>query len=263
MRLLFYFVPMLLLQNSSMASLAMAPVTNITTDQSALLVFKSHAADSRGVLANNWSISYPLCSWVGISCGARHHRVTALNLSDLGLGGSISPYLGNLSFLVYLDISYNNFHGHLPNELGHLRRLKFISFNYNELSGSFPSWIGVLTKLKKLSLRNNSFTGLIPNSLFNLSKLEGLDLRFNNIDGSISSKIGNLSKLEGLNLADNNLQGTFHLFFGCIFVLACLQNSFLINGAKNAKNKNKKSIFGLCFQFELLYFCVVNQVFDF
>ncbi|ESR55633.1 hypothetical protein CICLE_v10018832mg [Citrus x clementina] len=126
----------------------------------------------------------------------------------MGLGGAIPPHLGNLSFLVYLNVSYNNFHGHLPSELGQLRgRLKFISFSYNKLSESLPAWIGVLSKLQKLGLRHNNFTGPIPNFLFNLSKLEGLDLRFNNLDGGISSKFGNLSKLERLNLGNNNLQG--------------------------------------------------------
>lgn len=95
---------MLLLQYRFMASLlAMATViNNLTTDQSALLAFKADVTDSRRVLANNWSISYPICNWVGISCGARHHRVVALNLSSFSLGGIIPPHLGNLSFLVLL-----------------------------------------------------------------------------------------------------------------------------------------------------------------
>ncbi|KAH9723307.1 protein kinase domain-containing protein [Citrus sinensis] len=235
MGLLFYFVPMLLLQYCFLGSLAIATFKNLTTDQSALLAFKDHVIDPRGILTNNWSILYPVCSWVGISCGVRHRRVTALNLSDMGLGGAIPPHLGNLSFLVYLNVSYNNFHGHLPSKLGQLRgRLKFISFSYNKLSESLPAWIGVLSKLQKLGLRHNNFTGPIPNFLFNLSKLEGLDLRFNNLDGGISSKFGNLSKLERLNLGNNNLQGAFHLLFLCISAFACLQNSFLINKIQNS-----------------------------
>ncbi|KAK9185186.1 hypothetical protein WN943_025540 [Citrus x changshan-huyou] len=91
--------------------------------------------------------AFPLCSWIGISCGAGRHRVTALNLSTMGLQGTIPPHLGNLSFLVYLNISHNKFHGHLPNELGQLRRLRFFSVTNNTLSGSFPPWIGVLSRL--------------------------------------------------------------------------------------------------------------------
>ena len=103
--------------------------------------------DPQSVLVNNWSITYPVCSWIGISCGAGRHRVTALYLSTMGLQGTIPPHLGNLSFLVYLNISHNKFHGHLPNELGQLRRLRFFSVTNNTLSGSFPPWIGVLSRL--------------------------------------------------------------------------------------------------------------------
>ncbi|XP_024043183.1 LRR receptor-like serine/threonine-protein kinase FLS2 [Citrus clementina] len=189
------------------ASLAVTTLNDLTTDQSALLAFKAHVFDYRSALANNWSISYPTCSWAGISCGSRHQRVTALNLSDMGLGGTIPLHLGNLSFLVSLDISENNFHGHLPKELGQLRRLRVVSFAYNKLSGSFPSWIGVLSKLRILRLYNNSFTGPIPNSLFNLSRLETLRAEFNTIGGNIPSRIGNLSKLVYLDLSFSNLRG--------------------------------------------------------
>lgn len=206
MRLLFYFVPLFLLLLNCLFATA---VKNITTDQSALLAFKLHVSDPRGVLVNNWSISYPVCNWVGITCGARHRRVVAFYLSDMGLGGTIPPHLGNLSFLVYLNISHNNFHGHLPNELGQLRRLRVISLTNNELIGSIPSWIGALSKLRYLFLQNNSFIGPIPDSLFNLSRLQNLDIMYNMIDASIPSRIGNLSRLMNLNFGYNNLQGMF------------------------------------------------------
>ncbi|XP_044476876.1 probable LRR receptor-like serine/threonine-protein kinase At3g47570 [Mangifera indica] len=124
-----------------MAILAVT-VKNLTTDQYALLQFKAHiTSDPYSVLAYNWSISNPICNWVGISCGARHERVTALNLPFMELGGTISPHLGNLSFLVKLDLSYNNFHGHLPNELGQLRRLRAFSISNNTISGGIPGFV--------------------------------------------------------------------------------------------------------------------------
>ncbi|ESR44689.1 LRRNT 2 domain-containing protein [Citrus sinensis] len=159
---LLYFAPiMLVLPYFIVSSLALptSSVKNITTDQHALLAFKEQVIDPRGVLAHNWSVSHPVCSWVGISCDSRHHRVTKLDLSDSSLEGPISAHLGNISFLVSLNISGNNFHGHLPNELRQLRRLKFIDFNFNRLSGVLPSWMGSLPKLRMLSLRYNSFRG--------------------------------------------------------------------------------------------------------
>ncbi|XP_024040952.1 receptor kinase-like protein Xa21 [Citrus clementina] len=200
---------MLLLRYFIVSSLALpaSSVKNITTDQHALLAFKEQLIDPRGILTYNWSVSYPVCRWVGISCDTRHHRVTKLDLSDSSLEGPISAHLGNISFLVSLNISGNNFHGHLPNELRQLRRLKLIDFNFNQLSGVLPSWIGSLPKLRMFSLRNNSFRGPFPDYLYNLSKLETLEMRFNIVGGKIPTKIGNLSKLLHLNLGNNNLQG--------------------------------------------------------
>lgn len=152
---------------SWLAWLTMTSVKNITTDQATLLGFKVHVADPRNILANNWSISYPVYSWVDISCGARHHR----SLQSFAYG-SIPPHLGNLSFSVFLNFRQNNFHGLLPNELCQLHRLKIISLAYNKLSGSFPLWISIFSKFQILSLRNNSLIGRIPDSLFNLSKLD-------------------------------------------------------------------------------------------
>ncbi|XP_070675754.1 probable LRR receptor-like serine/threonine-protein kinase At3g47570 [Malus domestica] len=99
--------------------------TNFSTDQSALLALKAQiTSDAQNILTANWSsASNPdICNWVGVTCGARHHRVTALNLSSMDFAGVIPPHLGNLSFLVKLDLKNNSFHGPLPQELSRLRR---------------------------------------------------------------------------------------------------------------------------------------------
>ncbi|XP_044472208.1 probable LRR receptor-like serine/threonine-protein kinase At3g47570 [Mangifera indica] len=190
------------------ATLAMT-AKNLTTDQSTLLQFKAHiTSDPYSVLAYNWSISNPICSWVGISCGARHERVTALNLSLMDLGGTISPHLGNLSFLVKLDLSYNNFHGHLPNELGQLRRLRIFSVANNRISGGIPGFIGLLSKLQILKLQYNNFSGTIPDVLFNVTTLEALWARNNNIEGSISPEIAKLTRLKIFFMGYNLLSGS-------------------------------------------------------
>ena len=115
--------------------------TNINTDQLALLSLKSHV--NSDLLATNWSTATSVCNWIGVTCGSRHQRVTALNLFGLNLSGTIPPHMGNLSFLSWLDIGNNSFHGSLPIELANLRRLKSISLsnnNFNEKShfGSVP-----------------------------------------------------------------------------------------------------------------------------
>ncbi|KAH7858725.1 hypothetical protein Vadar_027209 [Vaccinium darrowii] len=99
---------------------------NTSSDESALLAFKSHITyDPNHILTTNWSTNTSFCHWLGVSCRRRgQNRVTSLNLSNMGLRGTIPPQIGNLSFLTYFNISYNHFNGHLPAELGQLHRLK-------------------------------------------------------------------------------------------------------------------------------------------
>ncbi|KAL0398448.1 UNVERIFIED_CONTAM: putative LRR receptor-like serine/threonine-protein kinase [Sesamum radiatum] len=182
---------------------------NITTDQSALLDFKSQLEHEPGnVLRSNWSSDTPVCSWTGITCSSRHLRVAAINISNMDLSGLIPPQLGNLSFLVSLDLSGNKFQGDLPEELANLKRLRFISFSFNRFSGKIPSWFGALPNLQELLLENCSFTGSIPPSLTNISKLETLDLMSNSLDGMIPVEIGNLHNLKVLKLRENQLSGS-------------------------------------------------------
>ncbi|XP_054778371.1 probable LRR receptor-like serine/threonine-protein kinase At3g47570 [Prosopis cineraria] len=99
-----------------MASLAWTN-TNITTDKYALLAFKSsNTSDPYNFLAN-WFVSSSPCNQVGVTYNAHHGRVRSLNLASMDLKGTISPQLGNFSFLVELDLSNNNLNGQTPAEL--------------------------------------------------------------------------------------------------------------------------------------------------
>ncbi|CAL2258133.1 unnamed protein product [Prunus armeniaca] len=128
------FLLVLQLQYSSIGTVGAAQ-TNITTDQFALLALKSHITSDPHNILVNWSTTTSVCNWAGVVCGARHLRVASLNLLYMDLTGTIPPYLGNLSFLVELDLRNNNFHGTLPHELSYLCRLKFISFKFSNFMG--------------------------------------------------------------------------------------------------------------------------------
>ncbi|KAM1708469.1 hypothetical protein ACFX13_001513 [Malus domestica] len=69
------------------------------TDQLALLKFnESISTDPLGFL-NSWNVSFHFCNRYGVTCSRRHQRVAALNLQGSDLRGTISPHIGNLSFL--------------------------------------------------------------------------------------------------------------------------------------------------------------------
>ncbi|XP_027181613.1 putative receptor-like protein kinase At3g47110 [Coffea eugenioides] len=135
-----YFPLAVLFRHFPMACLAIIE-TNIVTDQSAIVALKEHIlSDPYLVLEDYLTANTSVCDWIGVTCGIQHHRVTALNISFTGLTGSIPPHLGNLYFLVSLDLSGNNF---LEN-LSRLRRLSsleifrhglvpFLNFNFCRL----------------------------------------------------------------------------------------------------------------------------------
>jgi len=182
---------------------------NITTDQSALLAFKSLiTSDPYNTLANNWSTSSSVCNWVGVTCDERHNRVHSLNLTSMGLRGNVSPNLGNLSFLVILDISNNNFGGQFPKEICRLRWLKTINFVYNEFVGRIPKALGDLSQLQYLYLGANNFSGFLPRSIGNLRRLKLLDTSQNRLSGPIPQTLLNLSSLEYIGLSFNYFSGT-------------------------------------------------------
>nr|XP_028954733.1 putative receptor-like protein kinase At3g47110 isoform X2 [Malus domestica] len=203
------YIHMMIMANCLTAGVLAISHTNISTDQSALLSLKAHiTSDPQNILTTNWSSASNsnICNWVGVSCGAGHHRVTALNLSHMGLAGVIPPHLGNLSFLVELGLENNSFHGPLPQELSRLRRLKVINLGNNGFMGTIPSWFGSFAKLQTIKLYGNGFSGFIPAAIFNLSALETINLGRNQLSGSIPREIGNLTMVKGIYLDDNKFE---------------------------------------------------------
>ncbi|XP_054813344.1 receptor kinase-like protein Xa21 [Prosopis cineraria] len=171
-------------------------LTNFTTnDELALLAFKFSVKDPYNHLAS-WSNSSSICNWVGVMCDSHHERVIALNLGEMGLKGILPSKIGNLSFLLELDLHSNNLYGELPKELIQLHKLQILNLSYNEFNGEIPIWIGSLFTLQHFHLRNNSFGGVIPKSISNLSKLETLNWNGNLIEGFTPFEIGKLSSLK-------------------------------------------------------------------
>ncbi|XP_045807595.1 putative receptor-like protein kinase At3g47110 [Trifolium pratense] len=132
---------------------------NITTDELSLLAFKSSITLDPHLMVQNWSTSSSLCTWVGITCDEQHGRVHSLDLSGMELEGTISPHLGNLSFLVYLKFQGNSFTGELPQSLFGLHRLRLLDLSNNKMNGTIPRTISKLSSLEEIHLDNNSFSG--------------------------------------------------------------------------------------------------------
>ncbi|CAL5359508.1 unnamed protein product [Camellia sinensis] len=222
----------LLFYMHSIAFLA-KPISGFTneTDRKALLAIKDLVTEDPSRFLSSWNDSNHFCNWHGVTCGRRHQRVTALNMSSLKLVGSLSPQIGNLTFLEEINIQGNNFRGTIPQEIGGLFRLqnlrlannsfqgeipinlthcshiRVIDLKGNNLEGTIPPELSILSKLNQLSLSRNHFSGNIPPSLGNLSALQILDLAHNNLHRTIPIELGHLSNLYAFQLSSNNLSG--------------------------------------------------------
>ncbi|KAJ9541198.1 hypothetical protein OSB04_027704 [Centaurea solstitialis] len=181
--------------------------SSIDTDHHALLEIKSKITiDPQGVL-ESWNDSIPLCMWQGVTCGRRHQRVTGLNLRDNSLVGSLSPYIGNLSFLRYMNFSNNQLHGSIPPEISSLSRLEVLFLQKNSFTGEIPVNISSCSKLSVISLSINMLSGKIPKSFSSMLMLKWLDLSKNKLTGGIPPSIGNLTSLKKLDLRSCPLGG--------------------------------------------------------
>ncbi|KAM3306376.1 hypothetical protein P3S67_013246 [Capsicum chacoense] len=119
---------------------------NISTDQLALLSLKSQIiSDPFHFLDESWS---PVCHWVGDTCDSRHQGVRFLDFFNMDLLGVIPHELGNLTYLVSLDLGSNKFHGNLPQEMAHFHWLKVLDLSFNSFSGRFPLGLGFYTNFK-------------------------------------------------------------------------------------------------------------------
>ncbi|KAH9616441.1 hypothetical protein KSS87_009411, partial [Heliosperma pusillum] len=178
------------------------------TDKQALLDIKALITNDPSRVLSSWNDSMPVCNWYGVQCGLKHARVTLLDLNSSQLTGTISPSIGNLSFLSILNLQNNSFGGTIPPQIGGLYRLWFLSLSYNSLVGELPSNISSCSQLEELNVYSNRMVGQIPPELGSLQYLDTLVLSVNNFTGIIPASLGNLSYLSTLRLQKNNLGGS-------------------------------------------------------
>ncbi|XWS54009.1 hypothetical protein CRYUN_Cryun10bG0050900 [Craigia yunnanensis] len=111
-------------------------------------------------------------TWTGVTCfEGERIRVIALNLTSMGLSGSLSPSVANLTALSSIWLGNNSLSGVIP-DLSSLKLLEILHLEDNQLTGDIPSSLGDIGRLRELFLQNNNLTGRIPDSLVGRPGLE-------------------------------------------------------------------------------------------
>ncbi|CAN6372475.1 unnamed protein product [Urochloa humidicola] len=219
MELFFFFFFFLCVGSYAVVS----PGGSNSTDELALLSFKSMLSSSPSSLLASWNVSSHFCSWPGVVCGRRHpDRVVALHLNSFNLSGHISPFLSNMSFLKELDLGNNQLGGLIPREIGKMGRLQLLNFSKNQLEGSIPVTLGGCAELKTLHLSDNHLQGDIPHEVGTLKNLIYLKLSRNGLSGEIPRSLGDLKSIKYLLLCGNRLSGEIPSFWGNLTNLSYL-----------------------------------------
>ncbi|KAH1206857.1 Receptor-like protein EIX2 [Glycine max] len=191
-------------------------------------ISKAALVDDYGMLSS-WTTS-DCCQWQGILCSNLTGHVLMLHLSwNSFQGRGIPEFLGSLSNLRYLDLSYSDFGGKIPTQFGSLSHLKYLDLGRNSLEGSIPRQLGNLSQLLHLDLSYNSFEGSIPSQLGNLSNLQKLYLGGSYYEsGALKIDDGdhwvsNLISLTHLSLVSISNLNTSHSFLQMIAKLPTLR----------------------------------------
>ncbi|GMN41574.1 hypothetical protein TIFTF001_010797 [Ficus carica] len=170
--------------------------TGINYEVVALVAIKNDLIDPHNVL-ENWDInSVDPCSWRMVTCSVDGY-VSALGLPSQSLSGSLSPWIGNLSYLQSVLLQNNAISGPIPSSIGKLEKLQTLDLSNNALTGVIPDSLGNLKILNYLRLNNNSLTGSCPESLSTVEGLTLVDLSYNNLSGSVPKISARTFKIQG------------------------------------------------------------------
>ncbi|KAJ0806678.1 putative non-specific serine/threonine protein kinase [Helianthus annuus] len=137
-------------------------------------------------------------------------RLRYLNIAFNNITGTITDMFSNFDpHSSTIDLSSNNFYGHIPNVPS---RLNNLDLSKNNLSGQIFFLCQIVDgSLKFLDLSHNAFTGPIPDCLWHFTELKILSLGYNNLSGRLPTSIKFLINLEVLSLYNNNFSGKLPL----------------------------------------------------
>lgn len=131
-----------------------------------------------------------------------------LSLTANLLNEAIPSFLGNISTLVQLNLSYNPFSpGPIPYSLANLTNLETLWLAGCGLIDEIPPPLGRLSKLTNFDLSGNSLTGSIPETLTGLSSVIQIELYSNQLTGRFPAGLSNLTALRRIDAAINSLSG--------------------------------------------------------
>lgn len=163
---------------------------------------------SRNLITSSFIAFGPSLQELDLSC---NHIVDSIVLLDYSLSSCQS--------LSYLNLSYNEFNGSLPEVIWQsCTNLVVLDLSNNLITDvSLPSSLANCKQLERLDLSSNNFSGRLPLFWTSFANLKQLSLSDNQFSGEIPSELGQTCHtLIELNLPRNLLVGELPMtFIGC------------------------------------------------
>ncbi|KAF2283101.1 hypothetical protein GH714_043424 [Hevea brasiliensis] len=158
----------------------------------------------------------PTCGLSNLPLSVPHHNLTSLLVLDLSnndFNSTIPPWLFNMSNLVYLDVSSNNLQGEID-DFSRLNSLEHLDLSEDSfISGKLSGKLGKLCNLHVLDLSFNKISGEINDFILSLAECtncssESMHLGYNKLGGSLPDFLGYLRSLKLLKLMGNSFSGS-------------------------------------------------------
>ncbi|CAO2826011.1 unnamed protein product [Amaranthus hypochondriacus] len=179
--------------------------TSAQSDAAAMQQLKQNFKLPSGI---DWSNSDP-CNWHGVGCESNSKRVVRIQLKGLGISGTLSPFIGNLTSLEILELMNNTLSGRLPTLKG-LSSLQTLNLHSNQFSFIPGDFFVGLTSLQEVYLDSNPFdVWSIPEGLKDALSLKNFSANSANVGGKLPDIFSpdNFGSMIHLHLSSNNLTG--------------------------------------------------------
>lgn len=153
-------------------------------------------------------------------------QLEVLVLQGSGISSEIPPWIGNLTKLKTLDLSFNSLYGSCPVSVEKLTHLTTLFLNQNAgLIGTPSFFLGVLrlVNLKEVDLSSVDLLGSpLPPMVKNWKNLTSLTMDYSNLTGPLPLELIDCTELQILDLSSNELSGPFPLEYGSLTKLTML-----------------------------------------
>uniref|UniRef100_A0A2N9HJQ1 non-specific serine/threonine protein kinase n=1 Tax=Fagus sylvatica TaxID=28930 RepID=A0A2N9HJQ1_FAGSY len=131
-----------------------------------------------------------------------------ISLNSNHFSGQVPPSIGNLSNLLWLDLTDNQLDGPIPVSKGStpgldmLFNCRHLLFDGNQLTGSIPSTLGVVQTLEVVRFDGNALSGPMPSNFNNLTNLTEMYLSNNKLTGPVPNLTG-MNLLSYVDISNN------------------------------------------------------------